>query len=110
VKIVEKESGILGYPQETSVPLDADHHTICKFESRNDPNYIKVKNILKHWASQLQPSRPVVLLRKRGHVETTHLETILGIRELPQTDLKFLRSKVLEGTCQWIIAKQAFVN
>lgn len=51
--IVEKESGVLGYPQETSSPLNADHHTICKFKSREDGNYISVKSILKLWASRL---------------------------------------------------------
>ena len=51
--IVEKESGILGYPQETSNPLNADHHTICKFKSREDGNYITVKSLLKLWASKL---------------------------------------------------------
>ncbi len=51
--IVEKESGVLGYPQETSNPLNADHHTICKFKSREDGNYISVKGMLKLWASKL---------------------------------------------------------
>ncbi|OAF56412.1 hypothetical protein VC83_06681 [Pseudogymnoascus destructans] len=43
VIIVEKESGILGYPQETSMPLNADHHSICKFESPVDANYVTVR-------------------------------------------------------------------
>ena len=51
--IVEKESGVLGYPQETSNPLNADHHTICKFKSREDVNYVSVKSMLKFWASKL---------------------------------------------------------
>lgn len=48
--IVEKESGILGYPQEISNPLNADHHTICKFRSREDANYISVMSMLRLWA------------------------------------------------------------
>lgn len=57
--IVEKESAILGYPQETSNPLNADHHTICKFKSREGGNYISVRNMLKLWASKLaQPQTP----------------------------------------------------
>ena len=51
--IVEKESGVLGYPQETSNPLNADHHTICKYRSREDGNYISVKNMLRLWALKL---------------------------------------------------------
>ena len=55
--VVEKESGVLGYPQETSNPLNADHHTICKFKSRGDGNYISVKNLLKFWTSKLSDGR-----------------------------------------------------
>ena len=56
--IVEKESGILGYPQEMSSPLNADHHTICKFKNRDDGGYTSVKNILKLWASRLSSLGP----------------------------------------------------
>ena len=47
--IVEKESATLGYPQELSNALNADHHTICKFKDRNDANYTSVKGILSLW-------------------------------------------------------------
>ena len=60
--IVEKETGVLGYPQETSNPLNADHHTICKFKSRGDGNYISVKSLLKLWASKL--SEPHALSKR----------------------------------------------
>lgn len=63
--IVEKESGVLGYPQETSNPLNADHHTICKFKSREDGNYISVKSMLKLWASKL--SQPRVQSKYQEH-------------------------------------------
>lgn len=55
--IVEKESGVLGYPQEISNPLNADHHSICKFKNRDDGNYISVKNMIKMWASKLSQVR-----------------------------------------------------
>ncbi|KAL8710362.1 MAG: hypothetical protein Q9225_007304 [Loekoesia sp. 1 TL-2023] len=53
ILIVEKESGILGYPQETSSPLNADHHSICKFQSPEDANYVNVRNILRLWAGRM---------------------------------------------------------
>ena len=43
---VEKESSILGYPGEVSRSLNADHHDVCKYSSRSDPNYIIVRNAL----------------------------------------------------------------
>ncbi len=55
--VVEKESAVLGYPQEISNPLNADHHSICKFKSRDDGNYISVKNMLNLWASKVSQLR-----------------------------------------------------
>lgn len=44
---------MLGYPQETSSSLHADHHTVCKFKTIEDPNYIDVKDMLKWMISKL---------------------------------------------------------
>ena len=56
--IVEKESGVLGYAHEISSPLNADHHSICKFKSKEDDNYKYVTGVLKLWASKLVPKHP----------------------------------------------------
>ena len=57
VMVVEKHSSILGYLNEISKPLDADHHNVCKFTSPQDPNYISMRNILKpllgHFEAQI---------------------------------------------------------
>ena len=45
--IVSKDSAMLGYSEEKSIPLDADHHDVCKFSSREDPNYRSVVSVLK---------------------------------------------------------------
>lgn len=45
--IVEKESAVLEYKNETSKPLDADHHGLSKFRNPDDPNYRNVRNILR---------------------------------------------------------------
>lgn len=45
--VLEKDSSILGYPGEISKPLDADHHSVCKYASPSDPRYITVRNVLK---------------------------------------------------------------
>lgn len=45
--VVERESAILDYPNEISSPLNADHHTVCKYQSRQDPNYMSVRNVIK---------------------------------------------------------------
>ena len=45
--VLEKESSILGYPNEISKALDADHHDVCKYMDASDPNYVSVRNILR---------------------------------------------------------------
>lgn len=60
VKIVEKVSAVLDYPQEHSSPLNADHHSICKFESERDEKYMAVSNMLRLIMSKL-PSRSIGL-------------------------------------------------
>lgn len=52
--VVEKESATLGYPKEISKALVADHHTVCKFDSIQDSNYISVRNALKTLVSSIR--------------------------------------------------------
>lgn len=42
-----KSSSILGYSEEKSIPLEADHHGVCKFSDRGDANYKSVVSVLK---------------------------------------------------------------
>lgn len=45
--VLGKESSVLGYPGEVSRSLNADHHDVCKYTSREDSNYVTVRNVLK---------------------------------------------------------------
>lgn len=45
--ILEKDSSILGYPGEVSQPLNANHHDVCKYSGRDDPNYVTIRSVLK---------------------------------------------------------------
>jgi len=56
-QLVEKESAILGYPQEKTSQLDADHHGVCKFKNIDDPKYILLRNMLKWLAASVKPER-----------------------------------------------------
>ena len=44
--IVDKDSAVLGYPNEQHTPMDADHRSVCKFSSTADPNYRTLRNAL----------------------------------------------------------------
>lgn len=44
--IVNKDSAILGYPNEHNALLNATHRGICKFDTPFDPNYVSLRNVL----------------------------------------------------------------
>jgi pimeloyl-ACP methyl ester carboxylesterase len=44
--IVDPDSATLGYREEKQIPMNADHRSICKFETPTDPNYITLRNAL----------------------------------------------------------------
>lgn len=52
-QLVDKDSAILGYPNEASAAMNADHQSICKYKDKLDPNYHKVKGVLKSWIAQI---------------------------------------------------------
>ncbi|KAL9611265.1 MAG: hypothetical protein Q9167_004091 [Letrouitia subvulpina] len=47
VMVVSKDSALLGYSGEKSIPLEADHHNVCKYSSKQDANYRTVISVLK---------------------------------------------------------------
>ena len=46
VKVVDEMSAILHLPNETAIPLEADHQTMCKFLTSSNPNYIVVRDCI----------------------------------------------------------------
>ena len=51
LKIVDRDSAVLGAPNETAIPIDADQTTICKFDSREDPGYQQfVHFLMRRWS------------------------------------------------------------
>ena len=46
ILIVDRDSAVMGYPNEQSSLLNATHRSICKFDSPSDPNFVSVRNAL----------------------------------------------------------------
>ena len=44
--IVEPDSATLGYRDERQMPMNANHRSICKFETQADQNYVILRNAL----------------------------------------------------------------
>lgn len=110
--MLEKDSSILGYPGEVSKALDADHHTICKYDSPKDPRYMNVRDYLKKQITKF------ITLRSSKSSEDTdssalalslrELEAALSITEPADTDFVFFRDRWTSGTCEWIPEEETF--
>lgn len=100
--VLEKESSILGYPKEISRALNADHHTVCKYSSPEDPNYVSVCNLLKSLVERFR-SRGVSALRSRTLEEANEIERVFAISSDAENDLNYFRQRWMPGTCDWLI-------
>lgn len=107
--VVEKDSAVLGYPGERSKALDANHNTVCKYDSPQDHSYQTVRDYLK---TQLER-----LFRNRGSRMSTdsasmtdiiQLEEFFAISEAADMDYAFFGDRWTPGTCGWILEREAF--
>ncbi|KAK7739100.1 hypothetical protein SLS62_011300 [Diatrype stigma] len=103
--ILEKQSSILGYPNETSQPLTANHHDVCKFESVDDPNYTSVLGAL----------RSVVSIAKSPKAndgapeeDMSQVTALLGVSNPPAEDFVAARAVRKPGTCQHFLRSDEF--
>ena len=108
--ILEKDSSVLGYPGETSKALDADHHSVCKYDGPADPNYITVRNALTSLISKIvlktRPSKPPVSNRKVSH----DFKSLLAMTEVPDVDYIFFRDQWTSGTNEWILREESYLE
>ena len=51
--IVDPDSATLGYRAEKQMPMNADHRSICKFETEMDQNYVTIRNALASTTHQI---------------------------------------------------------
>ncbi|KAM7219578.1 hypothetical protein V8F06_004959 [Rhypophila decipiens] len=106
--IVDPESAILGYREERQVPMNADHRSICKFETPHDQNYITIRNSLVSTITRLSRSHQSPIMdipTNRWHGSLRHW---LGLEELGEDDLSAVQESRAPGTCQWLLAKESF--
>lgn len=98
VKVLEKNSSTLGYPNETSQPLNADHHEVCKFTSPEDANYQSVIGALR---SVVQTDYEEVDFRLGDYDnDMVRIGRMLGLSSPPHDDLALLRDLRRPGTCE----------
>ncbi|KAJ9609217.1 hypothetical protein H2200_006989 [Cladophialophora chaetospira] len=107
VTIVTKDSALLGYDKEDSRPLDgANHHTVCKFQSDHDSNYILVRDVLKELVEK--SNKYVFRVPGAGTSKVAEdVRKLLGITHTPADDLNAFRKRWVSGSCEWILENDA---
>lgn len=108
--VVEKDSSVLGYPGEVSKALNADHHNVCKYDGPQDPNYITVRNVLKSLVSKIISKNNAKRPGPSDRRESLDLRSLLSISDPPVTDYIFFRDRWTQGTNDWIIQDEAFLE
>lgn len=102
--IVEKDSAILGpgFKNEIARYINANHRGICKFDSREDPNYILLKNSLVA-AAQTLIRESSGAREEISRSQLRGLQVFLEIRGPPDDSYD-----KLEGSCEWIEVRDDF--
>ncbi|PMD20579.1 hypothetical protein NA56DRAFT_170291 [Hyaloscypha hepaticicola] len=107
--IVDPESAVLGYPDEKQMPMNADHRSICKFETISDPNYLIIRNALTSTVASISKS----VAKSKGNIwrsQVKDLQRSLGVSENPENALATVEAARLSGTCEWFSQKDTFLN
>jgi WD40 repeat protein len=99
--IVDKDSGVLGLPNENVRLLNADHRGVCKFDAPADNNYRTICNAFISAIDGLEDTW--YSNRKDDH--QTEMKTItefLGVADRPEADLAHVVDKRTDGSCIWL--------
>ena len=105
--IVDKDLATLGYSNERTAYLNANHREVVKFGSKDDPNYLTVRNSL---ASAIHGLTKENSLRRReiDNDARRRLDYFLGVSGPPDGDLMRIDATRMEGSGQWIFEKSEF--
>jgi hypothetical protein len=105
--IVEKDSAYIGLRHERIQPLNADHRTICKFGSADDPNYIKaitaIASIVEDVLSKTSTKKD-----REQRLQLSTLQTYLDMTDKPVDDLSNEKDGQTKGSCTWIEEREGF--
>ncbi|KAG9240510.1 NACHT and WD domain protein [Calycina marina] len=107
--IVPPDSAVMGFRDEKQMLMNADHRSICKFDSLADPNYQILRNCLETTVIKISK---MVRTSQQGlrHSQLKDLESYLGVLNKFDSDLVTAQEARLPGTCEWFSTKNAFLD
>jgi WD40 repeat protein len=105
--VVERDLATLGYANERTAYLTADHRQVCKYATKKDPNYITVRNalasIIDGFRDHVAPS-----LSDLDSDDQMLLDAFLGISATPEDDFMDVDHLRMGGSCEWIMRKSKY--
>ena len=105
--VVPKDSATLGYANERTNYLDANHREVCKFGALDDPNYVAVRNALASAVIRIRSSSSLKG-QERDHVHEQWLSDALEPNETSIEDYERVTSIRIAGSCEWIKERETF--
>ncbi|TVY40204.1 Vegetative incompatibility protein [Lachnellula occidentalis] len=107
--IVPPDSAVMGFRDENQMPMNANHRSICKFDSTADPNYQIIRNSLE--TTVIKISKTVQTSQQDlRHSQLKGLETYLGVLDSFDSDLTTAQEARLPGACEWFSTKHTFLD
>ncbi|CAI7629611.1 unnamed protein product [Penicillium glandicola] len=107
--IVDPESAVLGYREEKQIPMAADHRSICKFDTPEDPNYALLRNSLASTVSRTATAI-LELNIKQGRERIKSLRKYLDVSDVLDDDFANVCEARMHGSCGWISAKASYIR
>ena len=103
--VVDKDLAVLGYRNERTAYMHANHRDICKYADRKDPNYLTVRNALASIVDGLR-SRTSLVQQDAGQLSL--LNTALDMSDAAEDDLISIELRRVSGSCEWLVEKESF--
>ncbi|OBT68035.1 hypothetical protein VE03_01456 [Pseudogymnoascus sp. 23342-1-I1] len=107
--IVDPESAVLGYREEKQIPMTADHRSICKFDTPEDPNYAILRNALASTVRKIATTAPELKLKERRE-RIKNLKKYLRCPDILDDDITGVCEARMHGSCEWILTKASYVK
>ena len=103
--VVDKDLAVLGYSNERTAYMHANHRDICKYADRKDPNYQTVRNAL---ASVIDSFRSQKSPLQHDTGQLSLLSTALDMSDVVEDDFIGIESRRVNGSCEWLVEKESF--
>ena len=107
VVIVPKDSAVLGYENERSTYLNANHREVCKFTDVEDVNYRSVRNALASTLDELRRTQPIER-RETDYAQQHWLKECLDVDDTYNDDYHRIDNERIHGSCAWMAERHEF--